>query len=757
MRRNSLRANSLLIAAALILLSFSDYRKMGDDFLPARGKIRLAVILVSFPGLAPKASKDEVNRMIFSRGEIPSGSVADYYWEVSGGKVELTGEVFGWFEAAQSEEYYANSHFGHQPGTYPRNAAGLVVEALELADQAGLDFSRYDNSGDGAVDSLVVLFAGPGGHIGNNLARLWPWESYLSADGTRPVLKDGVKIDRYLTVSERAPGGELNFIPILCHELGHLFGLPDLFDWDNGSVGIGKFGLMGYGVFGGDKAFWPEAWTRAYLGWSEPRELTAPGKYELKPAETGGEIFRLNTSRPGEYFLLENRSPLGSDAGLFGKGLVIYHVDERVMTRDDFQCIGYCPDNHYLVAVEQADGLNQLETKKNEGDAADFFPGANRVTDWSDITGQGSNYLAGAHTRLWDGELTGIAMSGIKLQDDAVIFKLKLGEPQSLDPFVPALRLFDYQVVDLGNHDGILDPGEKFELVPVISNQGAKAKKIWVDVKTPDLTVEKIELTPKDPIRPGEKIELSPGFLLKVPESWPKAQEVPVEIVLNSKTEKFSKIEKINLVVGKPEILLVMDDDGMGLKRYYEPPLKDAGAVFYTLEIKDALPSAEFLGRFSTVIWATGIRGADKNPSLDQPRQALLSALIDRGQNLILISPGLKLEEANPLAAKLGLLKAEPGMGIKAVKDEKVPPQSLLLNWFYFPAANPAAIITPGLDAQVLYRNLLGDPIAISFRPAAAGDQPADPRPMTTVICFPLEALKENQARDLFKELLGQS
>ncbi len=713
----------------------------------------MLVILVNFPELAPAASAEEVERMIFSRGEIKNGSVADYFSQVSGGKVEISGRVYGWFQLQEPEAYYANAHSGHQPEAYPKNSAGAAEEAIEFADQAGADFSGFDSSGDGAVDGLVILFAGPGGQVGNNKDRLWPWLSYLSMDGTRPAIKDGVKVDRYLTISERSPKGALNFVPTLCHELGHLFGLPDLFDWNNDSFGIGRFGLMGLGNYGNGKAFWPEAWTRSYLGWSEVRELSASGKYQIAPAESRGEIFRINTLAPEEYFLLENREPLGNDLGLFGEGLAVYHIDERILTGNDFQCVGYCPDMHYLVSVEQADGLNHLERRQNNGDPGDFFPGSSRITKFNDATGIGQNHLAGAHSRLWDGELSGIALSGIKSKNEQLSFKLKLNHPQSPDPFTPELRLYDFKVIESGEPDGLLGAGEKFELVPTISNQGAKAGRNNLRIKAEGLRVEKEEIEIAGIIKPGERVEVSPGFHLQVPEFPAQAKAITLEITLQSKTEDFQKTEKINLIVGLPEIILLMDDDGLGIKKYYQSALQSAGAVFHTLEIKGSLPKPEFLSQFKTIIWTTGIRGMDGKPALDQARQELIASLLDQGKKLILISPGLKLDQSNPLSQKLGILKAEPGFGVKLIKSEANPSQLIPLSWLYFPAITPCSILTPipkpqspTPDPQILFRNLQGEPIAIVFH--------SDPN-IIFLLAFPLETANENQRKTIIKELVG--
>ncbi len=54
----------------------------------------------------------------------------------------------------------------------------------------------------------------------------------------------------------------------------------------------------------------------------------------------------------GEYFLVENRQPVGFDAGLPACGVIVYHVDERVTSTNEANA----DDTHRLVDVEEADG-----------------------------------------------------------------------------------------------------------------------------------------------------------------------------------------------------------------------------------------------------------------------------------------------------------------------------------------------------------------------------------------------------------------
>ncbi|MCB0314828.1 MAG: hypothetical protein KDH84_16485, partial [Calditrichaeota bacterium] len=82
-----------------------------------------------------------------------------------------------------------------------------------------------------------------------------------------------------------------------------------------------------------------------------------------------------------QYFLVENRQPVGYDAALPGFGLCIYHVDEDIGTQNDDEWYpGHTSFGHYLVALEQADGMWNLEQNINRGDNGDPWPGSTART-----------------------------------------------------------------------------------------------------------------------------------------------------------------------------------------------------------------------------------------------------------------------------------------------------------------------------------------------------------------------------------------
>jgi len=233
----------------------------------------------------------------------------------------------------------------------------------------------------------------------------------------------GVVLDRYVTVPEywdpaaAGPGATDMTIGVICHEVAHgLWGLPDLWDLDGSSQGIGQWGLMAGGdwngpaiwnpfttqwVAGGSSPAWPDPFSRVVAGFDVYWTLFgALDGVTLSPVETtANAILRLKSSRlrAQEYFFLENRQQIvGSyDEWLPGSGVLIWHVDEAIWSiyggpNNNAECttIPHCQgacagaSGHYLVALEQADGLDNLEFAANWGDAGDPFPGSTNRTFW---------------------------------------------------------------------------------------------------------------------------------------------------------------------------------------------------------------------------------------------------------------------------------------------------------------------------------------------------------------------------------------
>lgn len=83
---------------------------------------RVAVILCEFQDVKMKSgTKERMEDLFFSTGKLSTGSVTEYYKEVSNDKVAFTGEVFGPYTMSQTMSYYANN------GNFPLHCSLVPV------------------------------------------------------------------------------------------------------------------------------------------------------------------------------------------------------------------------------------------------------------------------------------------------------------------------------------------------------------------------------------------------------------------------------------------------------------------------------------------------------------------------------------------------------------------------------------------------------------------------------------------------------
>ena len=266
----------------------------------------------------------------------------------------------------------------------------LVKKAIIKANKY-VNFKSYDKNKDGYTDSdelaVVVVVAGYESAYSAKTPGVWAhaWSIW-------PLAKvDGVYVGRYRggvygysQVGEKH-GDHQATIGIMAHELGHqIFGLPDLYDTDGSSNGIGIFGIMSGGSWGqkstdayaGQTPVLPSAWTKYEQEWVSDQEIKK-GKRTIKAAgmsATGAStVYVSETGKSGEYFLIEYRTASGYDKGLqttlgnnFG-GLAIWHIDDNAEGNQH-------KDRHRHVDLEEAD---RTETS---GQKTDLWFKGNAVT-----------------------------------------------------------------------------------------------------------------------------------------------------------------------------------------------------------------------------------------------------------------------------------------------------------------------------------------------------------------------------------------
>jgi len=330
------------------------------------------------------------------------GNINLYYKEVSYQNLNIiiqdSSAKLGWFLVPHTYSYYVNRQYGM--GSHPQNSQGLVEDLVSLIDPY-VDFSDYDNDSDGYVDALIVIHAGRGAELTADSTDMWShkWSVYPPF-----VSNEGVKIRDYTIQPEYLFSGNDMTIGVFCHELGHIFGLPDLYDYDKDSYGAGKWSLMAYGNWNGyygNSPAHPDAWCKSKLGYVTPTVVVSQMTgVTIQNIEHHPEAYKLwtNGAANKEYFIVENRQKKGYDFYLPSPGLLIWHIDENVSDNNHQWYPGHATDGHYMVALEQADSLWELEKKLDYGDAGDPYPGSSLNRTFNSSSWPNSHSYSGAET-----------------------------------------------------------------------------------------------------------------------------------------------------------------------------------------------------------------------------------------------------------------------------------------------------------------------------------------------------------------------
>ncbi len=311
-------------------------------------KPQILVLLVEFSDVKMKNSETAWSDSFFS---VTGSSVNAYYKEVSKGAF--------WFEPATENWGAANDGvvrvtlgYNHPRtgGTIDYRNQQIVSDALSAADPY-VNFAVYDANNNGIIETnelnIVTVVAGYEQACGGPAPSVWA-HSWTIASSNR---YDRKSIAKYTQQGE-TQWDHMATIGVLCHELGHNLGLPDLYDYGYDSAGVGVHSLMAGGSWGtgpkdpGDSPTHLDAFCKALLGFAVPIAVDAKNpanaSYQVNSTGNGADynIYRLNTPRSGEYFLFENRQFSGFDialknAGVKSGGIAIWHIDESIANNDN--------------------------------------------------------------------------------------------------------------------------------------------------------------------------------------------------------------------------------------------------------------------------------------------------------------------------------------------------------------------------------------------------------------------------------------
>ena len=385
-----------------------------------------------------------------------TGSVYDYFNDNSQGKFKLQFDLAGPYTIDYSQYY--------PEGT--KKAATLVRAAIKAAD-ADVDFSQYDADGDGRVDNVFLIFAGFGSNFVDNDQRLiWPHHSAVYMTQDNITIRDYVCTTEFYGVESRPNTVCLDGIGTICHEFGHVIGLPDFYDTDYEKGGgqsdhPGFWSVMATGCYQnkGRSPVGYSLYERYSVGFiDEPQVINSTGSYILPPLNVCLTGYRIDSAVDNEFFLFENRQKavFKWDAYLPGSGMLVHRVDKtnpQVWTMVTNK-VNADPSHNYYEVV-RAGGIPESGKETYGGSASDVFPGSGNVTELNNTTSPAS-------LLSWAGKPTPWGLKNIKMDNEIISFDIeKADEPQGInpvtrgtDPSQPFYNLYGQRVTR--QHKGLL-------------------------------------------------------------------------------------------------------------------------------------------------------------------------------------------------------------------------------------------------------------------------------------------------------------
>ena len=393
---------------------------------PVTGPKKILVILVNF--LDASLSVGAATYWSAAVHSPTGSSVAKYYQDNSFSKISIAPVAHtqsGGSPAGVVTVSLGQNHPGCGGSCSYATEAGWINNALSAASPY-VNFAALDTNGDGiiAVDETLIYFilAGHEASASGSSPSIW-----AHAWGGSGVGVSGKSVNHWALNGEMYNASTRMAMGVIAHEMGHAMGgLPDLYDIHGKNQGLGIFSLMAGGSWGrrsgevgGTTPVGLDAWSRQYLGWSTPQPAVNGSTFSFVSglaSPNSALMLTDSASTASEYWLVENRPPVGWDAGMSGLlgswagGLLIQHIDLNIGTKYGNSFNAYVAGSHQgNLAEEPSTATCSLQVVSIPSTAS---PGCPTILYHS---GSGGAFNPGSapNSSYYSGAASGLGINGI--------------------------------------------------------------------------------------------------------------------------------------------------------------------------------------------------------------------------------------------------------------------------------------------------------------------------------------------------------
>ena len=358
------------------------------SYFPHTGSPKALVILVEFSDTLFSVSEPSVvfNEYLNHEGSsMPDhsnyerrnhGSVRQYFNDMSNGAFTPQFDVYGPVRMEKPSAYYGE---GTDNMTRIKE---MIVAACDSIDK-DVDFTEYDQDGDGFVDLVYVIYAGYSQSVGgNSVDCIWPKSGTL---GSVSNTFDGMKINRFGINNELNyyPGRKFNSYPeitkringigLFCHEFSHTLGFPDLYcELEVDNQELEYWDLMDGGEYV-DNGYTPapySPWEKEVAGWTTIDEITEAKQITL----ADGQAVRIKSDTNDEYIILLNMQNNGWAKAMLGHGMLVYRIDYPYDSVNLFDKPNAIISGKPAVTLLPADGLLISSYRVYDSEPSDTKP-----------------------------------------------------------------------------------------------------------------------------------------------------------------------------------------------------------------------------------------------------------------------------------------------------------------------------------------------------------------------------------------------
>ena len=334
------------------------------DYCPNSGNVNLLIIPVWFKDSnyylnefkKNKVREDIAKAYLGTNEETGWRSVKTYYEELSCGKLQINGKVTDWYEST-----YSYKDAGREPSSsYEESTVNIIVKnavSWYFENNPSDKRSNYDSDGNGYLDGVILIYAAPNYMSINDksLSNLWAYAYWLQDENHTQLAMPNVYFwaSYDFMYSEGIFGsygyGDTTHCEVdthtYIHEMGHVFGLEDYYDYSSASYcPAGGFSMQDYNIGSHDP------YSTMALGWANPYIVTGNSELTIGTFQKTRDLVVISENWNGigspfdEYLILELYSPTGLNAfdidytnkgvNAYNRvdkvGLRLWHVDARL-------------------------------------------------------------------------------------------------------------------------------------------------------------------------------------------------------------------------------------------------------------------------------------------------------------------------------------------------------------------------------------------------------------------------------------------